>query len=74
MADNQGSEIMDQESEIEVQCEKRGLRVVSRIIAAVLIIALGIALVTAKMPGQTKTNRTKVVFWHRWSGDWEDVV
>ena len=81
MDDNQGSEIMDQESGIEDQGtglgaegEKRGLRVFSRIIAAVLIIALGIALVTAKMPGQTTTNRTKVVFWHRWSGYWEDVV
>lgn len=43
------------------------------------LIALCIAwvcfmMVTATMPGKTIPGRTRIVFWHRWGGEWEKVV
>lgn len=49
-------------------------QVVVRIVSAIAAIVVGYAVITAKMPGQPLPGRTKVVFWHRWGGYWEDVV
>ncbi len=49
-------------------------RTISRVFLAIFLVCLGYGLITARAPSQTTTNRTKVIFWHRWSGYWEDVV
>ena len=49
-------------------------RLAIRIVLAVLAIGVCYGLFTAKMPGTSLAGRKKVVFWHRWGGEWEVVV
>ena len=44
------------------------------VIVVAMLIPVAYMVATAQMPGKHIKGRTKVVFWHRWSGYWETVV
>ena len=49
-------------------------QIIGRAVALVAALGLTYGMLTAKMPGQHIEGRTKVVFWHRWGGEWQKVV
>ena len=51
---------------------RRKIRLVFGLLLAFILCVFVLA--SAKPPARKYPNRTKVVFWHRWGGEWEKVV
>jgi multiple sugar transport system substrate-binding protein len=72
MADNELDPTVDSGGITTVAGSKK--KVSSRIAVLIVTLLAGWVLLGAKMSGASIPGRTKVVFWHRWGGEWEVVV
>ena len=50
------------------------MRKAKPVLAIFLLAAVGYPILTAKMPTTAYEGRQKIKFWHRWGGEWEQVV